>query len=336
MELENRKKIVHRFLENPQLPAYKIAKSLKLPRSTVQKVLKRYKQTLSINRAPGSGRKVGSHNKKLYKAVMRSFQENPGMSNCDRAKKFHTNESNIRNIRDKAGMKSYKAIKYPNRTDKQQFEVKKRSRKLYDQVLTKHNGCLLLDDETYVKLDLKQLPGSKYYVSTIRGKVAARWKYICVDKFGKKAMIWQGICSCGQKTSPFVISSTMNADIYIKECLQKRVLPFIRKHRLPVKFWPDLASCHYAKKTLEFYTTNNIDFVPKDINPPNCPQFRPIERYWAIVKAKLKKNGGVVKKVGLMRAKWIYFSNKVTAEVVQRLMSTIKRKVRKYIRTSEL
>ena len=30
--------------------------------------------------------------------------------------------------------------------------------------------------------------------------------------------------------------------------------------------------------------SNNIAFVPKDLNPSNCLQARPIEKFWAICK----------------------------------------------------
>lgn len=336
MQCQKRKIIVHKYLENKLVPVYKIAKSLKFPESTVRSVIQRFNARLTIDRAPGSGGNRNDQCEKLHKAVLRSFDANPGMSNRDRAKKHKVHEKTIRNVRDKAKLKSYKAIKYPNRTDKQESAVKKRSRLLYDNILTKHNGCLLIDDETYVKLDLKQHPGQKFYVATIRGRVLPKWKYICLDKFAKKALIWQGICSCGRKTRPFITTSTMKSENYINECLIKRVLPFIRQHRGAVKFWPDLASCHYSKKTVEWYQSNGVDFIPKHMNPPNTPQFRPIEKYWAIVKAKLKKNGGVVREVKAMYAKWTYFSRKVTNEVVQRLMGSIKRRVRKYIRTGEM
>lgn len=336
MQRGNREKIVHKYLENPSVSARQLAKSLNLSERTVRYVIKSFETRLTIDRAPGSGSWRRHPSKKLHDDLLKSFEENPGMSNRERAKKFRVDEKTIRNFRDKAGLKSYKAIKYPNRTDKQESEVKKRSRLLYDEILTKHHGCLLVDDETYVKLDLKQLPGNKFYLSTIRGAVLPKWKYVCVDKFAKKALIWQGICSCGKRTRTFITSSTMTSDIYIKECLIKRVLPFIRQHHGSVKFWPDLASCHYSKKTLDWYQNNGVDFIPKHMNPPNTPQFRPIEKYWAIVKAKLKKNGGIVQNVGLMRAKWNYFSGKVTKEVVQNLMGSIRRKVRKYIRTNEM
>ena len=35
--------------------------------------------------------------------------------------------------------------------------------------------------------------------------------------------------------------------------------------------------------------SNNIAFLPKDNNPSNCPQARPIERFWAICKKAYSK-----------------------------------------------
>ena len=98
-----------------------------------------------------------------------------------------------------------------------------------------------------------------------------RFKFIFADKFAKKAMIWQAICSCGLKTEPFVTFSKMTCQVYIEEFRKRRVLSFIHKHRGIVIFWPDLASCHYSKVVLEWYAANKIDFVSKLTSPLNCP-----------------------------------------------------------------
>ena len=34
----------------------------------------------------------------------------------------------------------------------------------------------------------------------------------------------------------------------------------------------------------------NIDVVPKSANPPNAPQLRPIENFWANLKRKISNN----------------------------------------------
>ena len=72
----------------------------------------------------------------------------------------------------------------------------------------------------------------------------------------------------------------------LKECLQKRLLLLIKSHNNRPVFWPDLASIYYCKLAMEWYKKNNVKFVPKTENPPNCPELRVIEKYWAIIKEK--------------------------------------------------
>ena len=37
---------------------------------------------------------------------------------------------------------------------------------------------------------------------------------------------------------------------------------------------------------MERYEQNDVNFMPKIANPPNCPELRAIEIYWAIIKQK--------------------------------------------------
>ena len=132
-------------------------------------------------------------------------------------------------------------------------------------------------------MDFTTLPGPQYYTKYRDEVLPDSETSVKIEKFGAKILVWQAICQCGHRSRTFLTSATINKDIYINECLKKRLLPFILSHNGPVMFWPDLATAHYAKATLEFLETNNIDTVPKDANPPNVPELRPIERYWALV-----------------------------------------------------
>lgn len=335
-ELETRQLVLSTYLEFPGVSGRSIAKTLKLSSSTVNSIIKRYKQTLTIERQAGSGGNHKPTKKELIQKIIRSVKTNPGLSDRDRAKKFNTSYSTARRIRLKAGYKSYRVIKHPNRNDKQSLVAKKRARLLYDKILTKHGGCIVMDDETYVKCDFKQIPGQKFYISKIRGNVPKKYKYVLQDKFAKKFMIWQAICSCGKKSRAFVTSSTMNSELYMKECLQKRLLPFIRSHNSPVTFWPDLASCHYSKSTMEWYKKNNVNVVLKNMNPPNCPELRPIEMFWSIVKGKMMKSGGAANDIASMNRKWNLNAKKVSTALVQKLMSSINKKVRAFVKSKDL
>jgi hypothetical protein len=52
-------------------------------------------------------------------------------------------------------------------------------------------------------------------------------------------------------------------------------------------FWPDSASVHYAKNTLARLEELKIKYVPKEENPSNVPQIRPIKNVWANLKRKV-------------------------------------------------
>jgi hypothetical protein len=69
----------------------------------------------------------------------------------------------------------------------------------------------------------------------------------------------------GNISKPYFCQGSMNKEIYIKECIKKRLLPFIRQHHEidKILFWPDLATCHYAKVVIDFLQRQNMSFVPK-------------------------------------------------------------------------
>lgn len=332
MQEERRKIIVHNHLQNPFASARKLGKLLGYPKSTVARVIKRYKETLTTARKVQTKRRSGTFDRQLRLKVIRKVKDNPNISDYDLAKKLNADRCTVRRIRLREGYKCYRASRQPNRTLKQQTTARSRARRLYDRLLTKREGCLLLDDETYVKADFQQIPGVKFYKAPARGKVPGKYKFIFADKFAKKFMIWQGICSCGKKTSVFVTNKTMNSEVYTRECLKKRVLPFIKSHDGPVTFWPDLASCHYSKDVVQWYNNNGVQFIPKELNPPNCPQFRPIEKYWAIMKRKLKMKGAVISDLGQMKNWWNRMAKTVTEGGVRRLMRGINGKVREFLR----
>lgn len=326
-EHKKREIILRKHTENPHLSYRALAKLLKLPQSSVCLVLKRFRERLTVDRKPGSAGKQGAKDKKKEAHVLRLFTANPKLSSRDVAKKVKMSQSYVQKTKSRAGLKSFKAQAAPNRDAKQNLSAKQRSRKLYDNYLTKF-GCVVLDDETYIKADFKQIPGQEFYTSKNRKDAPEDCKIKKRSKFPKKILLWQAICSCGKRSRSFVTTGTVNGEIYKKECLQKRLLPFLRSHSSQPLFWPDLASCHYSKAVVEWYKHNDVAVVPKECNPPNCPELRPIEEYWAIMKGILKKGGGEVKSAAELQNKWKWACKRYPDSAVQDLMSRIRRKAR--------
>jgi hypothetical protein len=110
----------------------------------------------------------------------------------------------------------------------------------------------------------------------------------CKEKFPKKYLVWQAMDDKGNVSEPYIKIGCMNAEEYRKECLEKRLLPFIQKHHTidNALFWPDLATIHYSARAQEWLKDNRIECIAKERNPPNVPQARPIERFWSICKRR--------------------------------------------------
>jgi hypothetical protein len=70
------------------------------------------------------------------------------------------------------------------------------------------------------------------------------------------------------------------------------MVKFIEHHKNDETiFWPDLASCHYAKQTLKWMKQKNIKIVPKADSPLNVSQARPIENFWALLARAIYAKG---------------------------------------------
>ncbi len=151
------------------------------------------------------------------------------------------------------------------------------------------------------------------------------------EKFGPKILGWQASCQMWlTKSNFFFTKGPMDQEMYINECLKKRLTPLLRKNKGTTLFWLDLATIHYAKSTLEWYISNNVEFLAKDANPSNVPKLRLIQNYWALVKQKLRKSQEQVKTIEKFRSRWNKYSKEVTQETIIALMAAVSEKANKF------
>ena len=87
----------------------------------------------------------------------------------------------------------------------------------------------------------------------------------------------------------FDLKSDVKIFFHIHFCRARRALSNHIKYFRKKKFTPLL---NYAHLTL---TENCIQFVPKEKNPPNVPQARPIEDLWGILKQMVYANSNEAK-----------------------------------------
>src|SRR5436309_15341149 len=84
------------------------------------------------------------------------------------------------------------------------------------------------------------------------------------EKFPSKILVWVAISEKGISEPLIRMSGSLsiNQEIYLKECLQKRLVPYINENfsNGDYLFWPNLASAHYAHSVVDWMNENNIKF----------------------------------------------------------------------------
>lgn len=140
-------------------------------------------------------------------------------------------------------------------------------------------------------------------------------------------MIWLEIDENGDVSKPPIISKILNSQLYLKECIKKRLIPFIKNKT--VFFWPDMATSHYAQIVTNFLHEKKVDFVEKKDNAPNVPQSRPIERFWTLLKREYAKRSNPPKSLRGFQQVIGNLIKKVAKNHGKTLMKSVRSKLRK-------
>lgn len=200
-------------------------------------------------------------------------------------------------------LKAFAKLSAPKYIKDQEVRAKRGCRRVYEKTLKK---VLIIDDETYVPVDPMDVPEKQYYHANNRDAVDYSQKIIPKAKFFNKYLVWQAIAQSGNTSEPYICTGSMNARIYLRECIIKRLIPFIYKyyHREEIIFWPDMASCHYTTEVTQHLEAAGIDFIRKHNSAPNVPQTRGIETFWSLCKREYKKQTEKPKSLAAFKHRW--------------------------------
>ena len=183
--------------------------------------------------------------------------------------------------------------------------------------------CLCFDGEI--------MPNSARYYTAHKSKLLGDVSFIKKNNYPKNKLMWLAISNRGMSVPYFRPSKSVaiNTEIYINECLQPRLLPFIHKHHgdFNYLFWPDLARAHYSKESVA-WMNENVYFVDETTNPPNVPQARPIENLWGILAQKVYEGGWEAKTQQELISRIQSQLKKFDSIFLQSLMGGVKTKLR--------
>ena len=218
-------------------------------KSTVYRYIRDAESKKTLARKKGSGRKPTIDTPKNRAKLTKMFNHKKKSSLRKAARILKCHHKTIANIlkKMKKPILCYKRTKIPGRTPVQRLLARPKCRRL---LYNYRNSDFIIDDESYFTLSNSVLTGNDSYYSNDRTLTPDAVKYIDVNKYDEKVLVGVAISPKGMSQIYFRASGlAVNQDVYLNDCLIKRLKPFIAQHYKGQKyvFWPDLASSHYAK-----------------------------------------------------------------------------------------
>jgi hypothetical protein len=302
----------------------------KLPKSSIYRIIKRFEEEGNVKRKCGSGQKRKELSQNQKRALRRLLEGKVGISERWLGRKFNRDHKTIKKDIADMGYERKKRVNAPKVTEKQKITQKKRLNKVVKGSLKATNGLdVIMDDESYYPFDNQYC--KDYYVKKGQELPPER-KYKRKKKYTEKLLCWIAVSPKGRSEPYFHRSKgAINSKIYKTECIEKRLLPFIKKYYPSggYIFWSDLASAHYYKETISMFNSLEIRYLPKDENPPNVPQIRPIEDFWASHKKQVYAQGWETGNQDKLIKRFLLKLKNFDQTYLSNLMSRVKTKVRK-------
>lgn len=301
-------------------------------RSTIYNIIRRVENEETLERSAGSGRKARKMKERKRQQLEEVAIGKIGQSYRKLGRKFKISHEYVRKILKDRNVVLRKRKSAPKYSIKQLQTQKKLLRNLRESYLKPSDDrFVILDDETYFTLDGADCAGNSSYYYKEGVELDPEVKFKRHTKFPKKILVWLAFSARGRSAAYIAPSGlSVNQDIYAKECIQKRLVPFIEKYHNDGRyvFWPDMATSHYARGTIEVYERYNISFIPRSENVPNVPQLRPIERFWYQLKQKVYENGWEAKDLAALKTRIQAKLRQFDVGHFERLMARLKTKVR--------
>jgi hypothetical protein len=305
-------------------------KKQNIPERTIRYILKKYLVYGTTEFLPRSGRPFKLSDKQVD-AMVKSINNKTGVSQREIARRYKVHHSTInRTLKRRTSVIIRKRQKAPKMdSDDQEKRASVNCGKLYRRI---SNGCdIIMDDEKYFGLSGDNVQSNQRYYTTDPSTTPTDVKYKKKKKYSPKILVWMAMSSKG--VSDVYVHKSVQAigeKIYLNECINKRLLPFIEKHHKNDEyvFWPDKASAHYATSVLDRLKEKNVPIVPKLDNPPNVPQARPIEAVWSILERKVYEHNWQAKNIDSLARRIRMKAKELEQNTLQAMIGHVRKKLR--------
>ncbi|CAF3391516.1 unnamed protein product [Rotaria socialis] len=158
------------------------------------------------------------------------------------------------------------------------------------------------------------VPTNRGFYTSDKRTTAPQIKFKRIQKFEPKVLVWIAISEKGISTPFFSKQKQVIGQITdLNQCIVAPLIPF--------------ATSHHTKG--KYLDQNDVQFVHKELNLQNCPQARPIETLWPILKKMVYDEGWEAKTSNQLRRRIARKLKETDIKIVQQMFLSIRKQLRK-------
>lgn len=304
----------------------RVANSLRVSKSVIHRVVKRYRETGEYRRRRGQGPKRVTNQREDRYITLTALRNRFMPATAVRGELIRSHNVNVsvktirRRLRERS-LTSRRAKRAPLLTQQHKVERVAYANN-YQRWTMREWGRVLFTDES--KFSLKsddnrirvlRRPNERYSQCNIVGKVQFG---------GGSIMVWGGISLNGRTTLYILEGGSLTAERYRREILEGIVLPFKPFIGEEMILMHDNARPHVANQVKRFLEEVNLEVLQ---HPARSPDMNPIEHVWDHMKRSIRNRNPPVDTLAQLKKAVVEEWDRMPQEFVQKLIRSMPRRV---------
>ena len=307
-----------------------IADRLAVPRSTVSDAIERFRETGLYSRRPGQGRRRATNDNDDRFLRLQVLRERtvPATALARRLEDVRgtvvSPDTVRRRLREQNMLSRVPAtgplLNAGHRRQRLQF-----SRTYAEWDLDDWRNVLFTDESRFTRYSpdgrkrVWRRPGERYAQSCFSPRVQFG---------GGGVMVWGGISLEARTDLVILQGGNINADRYIRECLEQHVVPYMPRIGENFLLMQDNARPHIAQVTRQYLTDTGNEVLDW---PPRCPDLNPIEHMWDKLGRRLRENYGEFETVAALEQALVNEWEQIPQDAIVTLIQSMPERMRAVI-----
>lgn len=313
----------------------RIAETLRLPRMTVYRAIKRFEELGTSLDRPRRGRPRTARTTQLIETVRSRINRNARRSIRQMAQQLPLSRTSLgRIVTEELGLRSYRTRKAAFLSARNKSERVKRCRDLLRRTQQGEHFNMVFSDEKLFTVEEVHNSQNVRVLAKDAEQADSKGRTVQRSAHPTQVMVWAGICATGKTPLVFVEKGVkIDTEYYLKHVLQDVLHPWSQSHfnQRTWTFQQDSAPAHKAKKVQTWCKENFPGFITTAEWPASSPDLNPLDySVWAYLESKVnsRSHPNIDSLKNALQAEW----DNIGVEYLRTVVEAFPKRLRAVVR----